>query len=192
MLLIKPVISVPGKHVDMEMPHVLVTRRFIVLARRHTLAAVRQTHGPRYLLRQVPDRVAVRGFHLVEVLHVTSGHDQGAARIGWPPLRSNAGVRTVGDGDHITCLVVIVEDAILEAAEGAFVTGRLVGRKSHPRMLPPRTRARSCGGSLLRFDEGQALLRAPFIRVVAPESPQPYFVVDDAQIEALRVRRIGT
>jgi hypothetical protein len=192
MLLVEPVISVPGKHVDMEMPHVLVTCRFIVLARRHSLAAVRQAHGPSYLLRQVPDRVAVRGFHLVEVLHVTSRYDQGAARIGWPPLRSNAGVRTVGYGDHITCLVVIVEDAILEAAEGAFVAGRLVGRQSHPRMLPSRTRARSCRGSLLRFDEGQALLRAPFIGGVAPESPQPYFVVDDAQIEALRVCRIGT
>ena len=34
--------------------------------------------------RQVPDRVAVLRFPLVDVLHVTPGHDKSAAPVGWP------------------------------------------------------------------------------------------------------------
>lgn len=51
MPLVEPVITEPREHVDVEVPHVLVTCRFVVLTRRDSLAVIREAHGLGYLGR---------------------------------------------------------------------------------------------------------------------------------------------
>ena len=136
MTLVEPIIKEPWEHMEVQVPHILVAGGFVVLPDRKSLAAVSLAHGLSDHLREVPDGVAVFGWHLVEVLDVTPGYHEGAARVGGPPLRRDACVGTIGYGDHVAWLIVLVHGAGLETAEGTFVSGRLMGRRLHLTMLP--------------------------------------------------------
>jgi len=63
--------------------------------------------------------VAFFALHQVEVLHVPSRHDECAAGVAWPPLRSDTRVGEVGDRDNVAQLGVLVVGPLLHTAERA-------------------------------------------------------------------------
>lgn len=89
MPLIEPISREAGEHVDVEMPHVLVSGGLVVLSNRGALAAVRGTDSDSDLLSQIPHGVAVSGRQAVDVLHVSTQNDEHRAVIAWPPFRGD-------------------------------------------------------------------------------------------------------
>jgi hypothetical protein len=140
--LVETVVVVAREDMDVEVPDVLATGRFVVLPGRRAVARIGRTHGHGHLLREVPDRVPHLGGQTIEVLVVVARDHQRRPGVLWPPHRRDDGVGQLGHRDDVARLVVLGEEATLEPAEGAVISRRLVsprhwtisevGHLSHP------------------------------------------------------------
>jgi hypothetical protein len=126
-----------GEDVDVQVPEVLVARRFVVLPYRGALARVGRADSDRQSLDEIPDGVVVLGCERVQIPDVLTGDDEDAARVARPPLRRHTHVGTVGDGDDVAGLAPLVEAAPLLEAERTPVSDWLM-RDVHKRSLPAR------------------------------------------------------
>ena len=145
MPLIEPISREAGEHVDVEMPHVLVSGGLVVLSNGCALAAVCRTDSDSDLLRQIPRGVAVSGRQVIDVLDVGARNDEHRAVIARPPFRGDPSESAFGDGDHVGVRVEFVTNAPLEIAERTRVVRRRMRGRKH-------TRSSHEGGWALRFD----------------------------------------
>lgn len=119
MPLIEPISREAGEHVDVEMPHVLVSGGLVVLSDGGALAAVCRTDSDSDLLSQLPHGAAVSGRQAVNVLHVSTRNHEHRAVIARPPFRGDTSESAFRDGDHVGVSVVFVTNSPLEFAERA-------------------------------------------------------------------------
>lgn len=125
---------IPRKHMHVEMPDVLISGRFVVLADRRAFASVSSSESHCNALREIPHCVPVLRAERVDVLNVCPRNHENRTGVTRPPLRRDTSKRTLGDGDDVRRLVALIEDALLKPTEGARVSIWFMGGGKHARL----------------------------------------------------------
>lgn len=121
---VEVVTVVPGDHVDVQVPHVLVAVRLIVLADGDAAAAVGLPHADSDVLGEVPEGMPDIAWDVVDVLVVFPKDDQHTSWVVRPPLRRDECEDRVSVGDKVGRLVVLVVPSCDDVTHGAAVSVR--------------------------------------------------------------------